>query len=403
MNIEFIVGTILTVFFGILSYYQSRKESPTRLIIVVDEIINLYADITKSIKGIEVRYNEEQIKENMYLIKAYIFCFGEKDIQKQDIIKPIDINLTNNSVWKDCKIVDKTAGLDVTSQYIDNSILFDFDLLKNGDFFCFQSLCELKQKNPSYENVFTINHRIANIGKVITLNYKGDIVPTYAPILSWICSAAISYFLFLPALKFYNYDKDNFSANYYIDNKVFNADSINALKIRKAKIKVDSINRLVRKSKIKLETAENRLKVFRKKLDLESYNEYHSIYKDYQKVSDLDLKYSLAKIDIDSKFNIFKINLNTTVPKADSIFNEFAKEYTYLYFLVNSRTPSIKIDKNYSVSYTLTNKIELYMALGAIGLTIILFFLSYLITNRYLAYKAILVEINRVRKNTEIS
>ncbi|QKZ12504.1 hypothetical protein [Spirosoma sp. KUDC1026] len=219
MNIEFIIGTILTIFFGVLSFVQSIKTPPTRLIFVIEEVINLYADITRNISGIDISYKGENVRGNLFLIKAYVFCFGDKDITKNDITKSLYIELDNNAKWKDCKIIRKTTDLDVNVDLSEKKIIFNTDLFKNEDFFCFQSLCDIDENQLSISKIFTINHRIANIGKVNVIKSKEDIVPPYAAIIAWIVTIILVVFVFIPVKDIGNNEDYNFKKDYYLNGK----------------------------------------------------------------------------------------------------------------------------------------------------------------------------------------
>ena len=150
--------------------------------------ISLFKAIVKNLDDIEIKFQGNKIDENLILFKGTFFNNGNIDIEKSIIHKPLEIELPANYHWVRHKIIDSSEGLEVNSQTNNNKLSFEWDLLKEGEYFTFDSLVEYKSKaeNNDEYNVdigkglirkMKINHRITNLKKV----NKEDSIPRPMP------------------------------------------------------------------------------------------------------------------------------------------------------------------------------------------------------------------------------
>ena len=85
-----ILGIIVSVSPSLIAWYKDRKP---KIIFVIEEEINLYNEINKSVEGLEVLYKGEKVIENTYLLKAFFLYLGSEDINKSKISKPLYLEI----------------------------------------------------------------------------------------------------------------------------------------------------------------------------------------------------------------------------------------------------------------------------------------------------------------------
>jgi hypothetical protein len=401
MNVEFIIGAILTIFFGTISIIQAYKGRPNRLIFVIDELINIYSDIVRNIDEIEVFYKggKVTVKDNLYLIKVYLFYFGKKDILKNQIVKKLYIKLSDNSMYNDCKIINKTEELEVILYQENNKrVYFNFELLKDKDFIHFQFLCDLNLQKTSINEIFHLDHRIANIGKVITINTKSKRNLLYVSLVSWLITIIIGFFFIIPSIEIKESDQDYFANNIFYDKKDFDIDSLYKANNRQRDSLI-LISKSYNNKKIKLkDSLENYYSAINPKKNFIEYD-YNNSIKLKKEIETID---SSSKEIIRLRFKLLSLSLRRigALKKIDQVYKDFIQNYDYTFFLFADSSPFFELIHKYSVSFVLENKSAIYIPIIAILCGIILCIASGMVTFNYLKYISIVKQIALIRKKS---
>lgn len=171
-----IVGLLVTIFLGYLGLkYTLKFRKKTEIIFLKNTSISLFKTIVKNLDDIEINYQGKKINENLILFKGTFFNNGNIDIEKSIIHKPLEIELPTNYKWVMHKLIDHSEGLEIESSLIDNKLVFKWDLLKEGEYFTFDSLVEYKSDKDDKDNSdagkkllkrVKINHRITDLKNI---------------------------------------------------------------------------------------------------------------------------------------------------------------------------------------------------------------------------------------------
>jgi len=190
-----VIATIIFGYFGIRYTLKYRKR--TEIIFLKNSSISLFKTVVKNLDDIEIKFQGKRIDENLILFKGTFFNNGNVDIDKSIVHKPLEIELPADYSWIRHKLIDSSDGLIINSTINENKLIFDWDLLKEGEFFTFDSLVEYKNisETDASELDFTkrliknmkINHRITNLRKVD----KENAIPRPMPVGATIFMSAI--------------------------------------------------------------------------------------------------------------------------------------------------------------------------------------------------------------------
>lgn len=172
-----ILSVIVTIIFGYFGIrYTLKYRKRTEIIFLKNNSISLFKSVVKNLEDVEITFKGKKINENLILFKGTFFNNGNFDIDKSIVHKPLEIELPDNYFWIRHKLVDKSNDLIINSVTTDNKLVFNWDLLKEGEYFTFESLVEYKSKpeetNPLLNATkgliknMKINHRITNLKKV---------------------------------------------------------------------------------------------------------------------------------------------------------------------------------------------------------------------------------------------
>lgn len=169
-----VIATIIFGYFGIRYTLKYRKK--TEIIFLKNSCISLFKAVVKNLDDIEINFQGKRIDENLILFKGTFFNNGNIDIDQSIVHKPLEIELPAEYSWIRHKLIDSSDGLNVNSSINGNKLIFEWDLLKESEYFTFDSLVEFKNTNKekNSEDDFTrgliknmkINHRITNLKKV---------------------------------------------------------------------------------------------------------------------------------------------------------------------------------------------------------------------------------------------
>jgi len=170
-----IIGVIVSLVIGIVGvYYTLRQQKTIQLTFLKNTCISLFKAIVKNLDDIEIKYQGNKIGENLILFKGTIFNNGNIDIDKSIVHKPLTLDLPEHYSWVKYKIIDSSEGLEIQVNKVDNSLEFDWGLLKEGEFFTFDSLVEYQSKKGEQDkdeidlrrdllDKITFHHRITNL------------------------------------------------------------------------------------------------------------------------------------------------------------------------------------------------------------------------------------------------
>lgn len=171
-----IVGLLVTIFLGYLGLkYTLKYRKKTEIIFLKNTSISLFKTIVKNLDDIEINYQGKKINENLILFKGTFFNNGNIDIEKSIVHKPLEIELPKNYNWVMHKLIDSSEGLEINSILADNKLVFNWDLLKEGEYFTFDSLVEYQTEKDELDNSdigkkllknIKINHRITDLKNV---------------------------------------------------------------------------------------------------------------------------------------------------------------------------------------------------------------------------------------------
>ena len=233
---SFIVSLVGLVLALIVAIPTIRKlifiRRPT-LFLILDENVNLFNQISKSIDGLSITYQNTHISDGSYLIKAFICYFGQQDITKSKIVSPICFELPENSRIFDSKIIKTSDGLNVDTFVDGNKINFFIDLLKNKEYIYFEAFVEI---NPDIKgNLYKLNSRIHNVNNSKTLEYNNinhERVSRFRSLV-FILIALIGLIFATDSLPLHATDREvidflkrSYSTSFYRANTKFSEDSI---------------------------------------------------------------------------------------------------------------------------------------------------------------------------------
>ena len=178
MSLGTIIGIGFTVLFGITTIFLALKKIyPAELLYIEEESLNLYDSVVKNISGLNITYKSQPIKENMFLIRGFLFKKGRKDIVPGMIESKLKISLPKKWIWHDSNIISKSEGLIIKTVPNENELLFDFGLFKNNEYVFFESLVETTEEKGLSKSI-KFKHRIADTGQVTkekTVNYESPL------------------------------------------------------------------------------------------------------------------------------------------------------------------------------------------------------------------------------------
>ena len=162
MNWEIIITAIITIAVAVPGFITLRKEAATKIYYIEEDQINFYEKLVKDFRDIKITFKDKPINEKFFLLRGFIFCSGSKDITRENITKPINVQLEEKSVWHYVKIISTSPDLAATESISKpNELLVELPLIKNGDFIYFEALGESEKED------YTPGYRIANVPPII--------------------------------------------------------------------------------------------------------------------------------------------------------------------------------------------------------------------------------------------
>lgn len=174
-----LLGIIVSVLVGVWGgRYVSKLKIKTQLLFLEHDCISLFKSIVKEIEDIEIKYKDKVIDENLIIYKGTFFNSGNSDIDKTIIHQPLLIKLPEGYIWTKAKIIDKSNDIAIKESIDNNQLIFNWDILKENEYFTFDSIIEYKPSSDKDDisNDFNItrnlsrnirfNHRITNLKSI---------------------------------------------------------------------------------------------------------------------------------------------------------------------------------------------------------------------------------------------
>ena len=172
------IGIIVTICSIILTFFTISNKKIRYWQVEAESI---FSNRIKEIKHLKILYNDEEISDNVIILKTIIENNGKKDIDKSIIYEPMKISFNESIELIDAEIIDSPGGIILSKDK--NSIIFRWDLLKKKEFVIIKIL--LKVKNEKLQTIKSdellkkytnISYRITDIDKVKKINYTKSIL-----------------------------------------------------------------------------------------------------------------------------------------------------------------------------------------------------------------------------------
>lgn len=191
------IGIVITFIFGIWGIVVVvRRRYPGEITYVKESYIGLFDSIVKNLPELSVLYNDKPVGQGLVLVKGAILNTGSKDITESMIEKKISLTLPDEFRWLTAKIVSCSQNVHAKIKIEGQNLSFLTGLFRCNEFIRFQAIAEVPihpSKNERIERclekAITINHRIADTKKVVSLNlpnklYKKNIaISSFKPVL----------------------------------------------------------------------------------------------------------------------------------------------------------------------------------------------------------------------------
>lgn len=171
-----ISGIVLTLFLGYLSLrYTIKYSKRPEITFIFDDFISLENSFVNGFSEIELKYQGEKLERDLYLFRGTIVNNGNVDIEKELVIKPLEIKLTPHYRWLTQRVTKKSEELNLDSGIQRNRLAFEWDLFKVGEFFSFESMIEYKKIEKDFDfsdfgpNFFSsvkLSHRIRDLKEI---------------------------------------------------------------------------------------------------------------------------------------------------------------------------------------------------------------------------------------------
>jgi len=174
MNLNLIVGIIVAIIVGGVGIrYTKKYRRKTSLLFFENSCISLFKSVVKELDELEIKYKGKTVTENLIIYKGTFFNTGNTDIDKNLIIGPIKLILPANYEWKKVKIINQSEDVNIEFEQKPNELQFSWDILKENEFFTFDSVIEYKPKKSSKEeSQLGISNITENLSKKITFSQR---------------------------------------------------------------------------------------------------------------------------------------------------------------------------------------------------------------------------------------
>lgn len=173
-----VIATVLVGYWGIK--YTANHKAITNLLFFENGCISLFKTVVKDLAEVEIKYKGKKIDENLLIYKGTFFNSGNTDIDKSIIHQPLKVTLPENFEWKKVIIIDQSKDVNIILDYNESEATFNWDILKENEYFTFDSVIEYKPQPNTDKSKDTVilditrhltrrikfSHRITNLKSV---------------------------------------------------------------------------------------------------------------------------------------------------------------------------------------------------------------------------------------------
>lgn len=174
-----VLGVIATVLVGYWTIKYSANHRPiTNLLFFENGCTSLFETVVKDLAEVEIKYKGKKIDENLLIYKGTFFNSGNIDIDKSIIHQPLRVSLPENYEWKKIIIIDQSRDVNVLVDYNESEATFNWDILKENEYFTFDSVLEYKPQPNTDKDIdirditrhltrnINLSHRITNLKSI---------------------------------------------------------------------------------------------------------------------------------------------------------------------------------------------------------------------------------------------
>lgn len=218
-----ILGIIATIIIGIIPLLISLKEKTIRYWHVETE--SIFSQNIKEIKELKVVYNNEEINDNLIILKTVIENNGWKDIDKTIVHEPMSIAFSDSIELLEVEVLKSPGKVNVYKE--NNRIICSWDLLKKKEFIVIKVLLRNKQPETSITSSellkkhSKIQFRITDLSDAKKINYnksvtkKIDYTAFIQPLTYFIVAVLMIVLLSVRKSYFVEYSDNYFDGQYY--------------------------------------------------------------------------------------------------------------------------------------------------------------------------------------------
>lgn len=163
-----IIVTLLTLSNKKIRYWQVETES-------------IFSNKIKEIKDLRIEYKNEELSDNVVILKTVIENNGKRDIDKSIVYAPMEIMFKEPIKVLDVELLDSPDGISISKEK--NSIICNWNLLKKKEFFILKILLKLENeeiksiKSDELLQKYTdISYRITDVNTAKKINYNKPIL-----------------------------------------------------------------------------------------------------------------------------------------------------------------------------------------------------------------------------------
>ncbi|MEX0810738.1 MAG: hypothetical protein WD048_00890 [Chitinophagales bacterium] len=166
-----VIATFIVGYFGIR--YTLKYRAKTSLWYFENSCISLFKSVVKDLDELEIKYKGKTVDENLITYKGTFFNSGNIDIDDKLMYKPLSIILPKGYEWKKVMLVDKSENVNVDLTEKVNELQFSWDILKENEFFTFDSIIEYKPRDTSEnKNQLVASNITDNLSRGINLSQR---------------------------------------------------------------------------------------------------------------------------------------------------------------------------------------------------------------------------------------
>lgn len=228
-----ILTIIISIVLGLPAVLVYIKNKKTKIFYFHDQQISLKNDLMVNRPDLQITYKNQPINDKLTSVRGKFICSGSADIiDKNNFIELLskDVN------WLDFKIISKSRGFDVSSEFNGEAAIIKFDQFKTNEFIEFEGLFETKSKEY---NPVKFYHRIPNIGAIKTINSNFKLFSIiYSVALIILTLMATVFIFFVP-----KYTSVNVESYHSQTSKIFDenslGDNIWAYQVLVSKLNID--------------------------------------------------------------------------------------------------------------------------------------------------------------------